>query len=257
MDKFKKIAFDCRLAVLDMIYKAKAGHIGGSMSAMEVLVSLYFGVMDMEKDRFILSKGHIAEALYAVLAHRGIISHEELAAFGAFDSALAGHPTNGVNGVEFATGALGHGLAVGVGMALGLSSKVYVLMGDGELAEGSNWEAMMAAAKYKLSNLIGIVDRNKLQISGETESVMPLEDLGAKFRAFGWEVNEVNGHEPHAIIEALKQPQTKPRVLIANTIKGYGAKIMENNPIWHHHIPDEAQYYEIKESFVKRRNQYE
>ena len=256
-NSLKEIAYDCRLSVLDMVVKAKAGHIGGSMSCMDILVALYFNQL-ITGDKFILSKGHCAEALYAVLAAKGIFPVNLLETYAVFDTALAEHPTKNVPGVDFATGALGHGLSVGVGMALGFkancsTARVYVLMGDGELAEGSVWEAAMAGAKYRLNNLTAIIDRNRLQISGPTEDVMPLEDLSAKFKAFGWEVRCVNGHEPEDIVRALT-PCHKPLLIIADTVKGYGSKIMEGKADWHHHIPTPAQYDEIKAELTQRRD---
>ena len=254
LSKLKKIAFDCRLTVLDMVKEAKAGHIGGSMSCMDILVALYHSQLN-PGERFILSKGHCAEALYAVLASKGVFQKELLKTFATFDTALAEHPTKKVPGVEFATGALGHGLSVGVGMAMGLEARVYVLMGDGELAEGSIWEAAMSAAKYRLKHLTAIVDRNRLQISGGTEDVMPLDDLGEKFRSFGWEVRICNGHEPGEILQAMAIGD-KPLAVIANTVKGFGSAVMENNPEWHHHIPDEEQYLQIKTDFTQRRDSF-
>jgi len=247
----KKIAYNCRLTVLDMIKQSNSGHIGGSMSCIDILVTLYHQIM-RDDDRFILSKGHCAEALYAVLASKGILSQDMLSTFGQFDTALAAHPTKKAPSVAFATGALGHGLSVGVGMAIGNNSKVYVLMGDGELAEGSVWEAAMAAAKYKLNNLIAIVDRNNLQISGNTEDVMPLENLETKFKSFDWEVRKCSGHEPDEIVAVISEYHDKPIVIIANTVKGYGSEIMENKANWHHHIPDDAQYAQIKLDFMKK-----
>ena len=266
--QLKKVALERRLDVLEMVYASKSGHIGGSMSCMDILASLYYGVMDVEKikacapdrDRFILSKGHCAEALYAVLADKGFFAKQELTGFGAFDTPLAGHPTPKVPGVEAATGALGHGLSMGVGMSIGLKetdAHVYVLMGDGELAEGSIWEAAMAAAKYKLNSLTAIIDRNRLQISGETEAVMPLGDIAAKFASFGWESRNCNGHMPSEIISkvTMNRPSDKPLVLIADTIKGYGGTIMENNIKWHHGVPDAKQYEEIKSELQQRRDE--
>lgn len=267
-NRLKKIAFDRRLDVLEMVYASKSGHIGGSMSCMDILTALYYALMDVDKiiaraadrDRFVLSKGHCAEALYAVLADKGFFDRRELVSFGVFDTRLAGHPTPKVSGVEAATGALGHGLPIGVGMAIGLGdtdARVFVLMGDGELAEGSIWEAAMAAAKYKLNNLTAIIDRNGLQISGETETVMPLGDLAAKFSAFGWIVRRCNGHEPDEIIREItaNRPTDKPLVLIADTIKGYGGTIMENNLKWHHGVPSADQYREIKADLQRRRDE--
>lgn len=258
MDELKTIAFNCRLTVLDMVKTAKAGHIGGSMSCMDILVALYHSLMN-KNDRFILSKGHCAEALYAVLAGKGFISPEELKTFASFNTKLAEHPTKNINGVDFATGALGHGLSLGVGLGLGFkadksNAKAYVLMGDGELAEGSIWEAAMSAAKYKLDNLITIIDRNNLQISGNTEDVMPLENLSEKFLSFGWEVRTCNGHEPIEIINQIKTPHTKPLALIATTIKGYGSKLMENKADWHHNIPNDDEYKTIKTELIQRRD---
>jgi len=265
--QLKKTAFERRLDVLEMVYASKSGHIGGSMSCMDILTALYYEVMDSEKikikaldrDRFILSKGHCAEALYAVLADRGFFPAEDLMSFGAFDTALAEHPTKKVEGVEVATGALGHGLSMGVGMAIGLAetvAQIYVLMGDGELAEGTIWEAAMSAGKHKLNNLTAIIDRNKLQISGTTEEVMPLENLADKFSAFGWVVKECNGHEPSELIRELtkSRPLDKPLVLIAETIKGYGSTVMENSADWHHLIPNAQQYERIKADLQQRRD---
>jgi len=268
-NQLKKIAFDRRIDVLEMVYLSKSGHIGGSMSCMDILTTLYDGIMDSEKikvkapdrDRFILSKGHCAEALYAVLAHKGFFPAEDLKSFGAFDTALAEHPTKKVEGVEAATGALGHGLSIGVGMAIGLmetNAHMYVLMGDGELAEGTIWEAAMSAGKHKLNNLTAIIDRNRLQISGTTEEVMPLENLADKFSAFGWVVRECNGHEPKEIISALTEnrPTDKPLVLIAETIKGYGSAIMENDIDWHHLIPNTEQYEQIKADLQQNKSRF-
>lgn len=234
------------------------------MSCMDILVALYYGVMDVNKilnkhlnrPRFILSKGHSAEALYAVLAHRGFFPPQELTGFGKYDTPFAEHPTRTIPGVEMATGALGHGLSAGVGMAIGTpDSQVYVLMGDGELAEGTVWEAAMSAAKYKLGNLTAIVDRNRLQISGDTETVMPLGDLAAKFSAFGWAVREAHGHEPSEIIQGLTaaRPSNQPIVLLAHTIKGYGSPVMENKADWHHRIPSAEEYHQIKADLQHKR----
>jgi len=265
--QLKQIAFGLRLDVLKMIKASKSGHIGGSMSCMDILTALYHEVIDTEKiiashqdrDRFILSKGHCAEALYAVLAGKGFFSKAELMKFGSFDTLFAGHPSRKIPGVEASTGALGHGLSIGAGMAAGLkntSVNVYVLMGDGELAEGSVWEAAMSAAKYKLRNLAAIIDRNKLQISGKTEEVMPLENLADKFTAFGWDVRSCNGHEPKEIVQNLtvNRSYDKPLAVIAETIKGYGSKIMENKSEWHHHIPNDIEYEQIKADLMQRRD---
>lgn len=263
----KRIAFERRLDVLEMVKSANTGHIGGSMSCMDILVCLYYQMMDTykilngepDRDRFILSKGHCAEALYTVLADKGFITKDTLHTYAAFDTILAEHPTTKVRGVEAATGALGHGLSIGLGMALALRrdgnpAKVYVLMGDGELAEGSVWEAIMAASKYALDNLVAIIDRNRLQISGDTEVVMPLEPLTDKFRAFGWEYSVCNGHEPESILDALTKPHGtgKPRAIIAETIKGYGSSVMENRADWHHLVPNDEQYKQIKKDLLNQ-----
>ena len=235
------------------------------MSCMDTLVALYYEVMDVEKiragaldrDRFILSKGHCAEAYYTVLADRGFIPKEELETFTRFGTHLAEHPTYKIPGVEVATGALGHGLPIGVGMAIGLqhsapNAHVYVLMGDGEQAEGSIWEAAMSAAKYDLSNLTCIIDRNRLQISGTTEEVMPLEKLADKYRAFGFEVLSCDGQDPEALVAALRtRCAGKPVAVIANTIKGYGSPVMENQAPWHHAIPNAEQYEQIRSDLKK------
>lgn len=260
-----KLALDCRLDVLDMIYHAHAGHIGGSMSSMEILVTLYGAVMDVEKikrgetgrDRFLLSKGHCAEALYAVLANRGFFPRALLDTYMRYDTKLAGHPTRGVPGVEAATGALGHGLSLGAGMALaakrdGSPTHVYVLMGDGEQAEGSVWEAAMAAAKYRLTNLTAIIDRNFLQISGRTEDVMPLEPLAERYRIFGWTVCECDGHSFSELEAAFhtRDPQ-RPVAVLANTVKGRGSTLMAGKAEWHHGIPTREQYDQIRAELLE------
>lgn len=262
------IAYERRLDVLEVVKTSGAGHIGGCMSCMDILVSLYYGLMDIDKlrcrafdrDRFILSKGHCAEALYTILADLGFITRETLRMFAAFDSILAEHPTPKIPGVEVATGALGHGLSVGVGMALGLKAAsccagVYVLMGDGEQAEGSVWEAVMAAGKYKLDNLTGIIDRNLLQISGGTEDIMPMGNLGEKYRAFGWECRLCDGHDPGSILTALSGGHAgKPLVVIAATVKGFGSPVMEGITQWHHQIPDANDYNRIRADLIMARD---
>lgn len=265
MAELTKMARDCRLDVLDMVYHSHAGHIGGSMGGMEILVTLYGAVMDIEKikrgdakrDRFLLSKGHCAEALYAVLANRGFFPRSQLDTYARFHTRLAGHPTRGVPGVEAATGALGHGLSLGAGMALaakrdGSPAHVYVLMGDGEQAEGSVWEAAMAAAKYRLNNLTAIIDRNLLQISGGTEDIMPLEPLAERYRAFGWAVHVCDGHSFSELEAALRarDPQC-PAVIIANTVKGRGSALMEKKAEWHHQIPTKEQYEQIRRDLLE------
>lgn len=254
--RLKKIAAQCRKTVLKIDYFSRAGHVGGSMSCMDILIALYHEVLDVQKiknqavdrDRFILSKGHCAEALYTVLSSKDFFPQQELETYAQFATRLAEHPTRKVPGIEAATGALGHGLSLGVGMALSLKrdkvpARVFVLMGDGEQAEGSNWEAAMAASKFGLNNLIAIVDRNRLQITGDTEEVMPLESLSQKYAAFGWEVKECNGHSFSELLQVFGTPMgEKPRVILAQTVKGKGVSYMENQAKWHHGVPNEEQY---------------
>lgn len=258
-------ALQRRLSVLEMVYNGKSGHIGGSMGCMEILTVIY-DHMDIEKikensprrDRFILSKGHCAEALYAVLADIGLIEAQELQTYARLGTRLAEHPTHSIPGVEVATGALGHGLSIAVGMAYGLkcdgsSARVYTLMGDGEQAEGSVWEAAMSAGKFGLDNLVAVVDRNRLQISGSTEDVMPLGKLAEKYRAFGFVAVECDGNDVASLEAALEAPhEGKPLAIIANTIKGCGSTIMENKPEWHHLIPNEQQYEAIKADIMRK-----
>jgi transketolase len=278
MDEYGKLrlkALQIRQDLLDMIYEAKTGHTGGSLSSTDILVSLFYRIMDFDpsnpkdenRDRFILSKGHSVEAYYCVLADRGFFPKEELHTFSACGSRLTGHPNVKVPGVEMCTGALGHGLPVGVGMALagkmdGRSYRVYVLMGDGEQAEGSVWEAAMAAANYGLDNLIGIVDRNGLQISGKTEEVMKLESLAGKWRAFGWEVIETDGHDIKKLVETFRgipAQAGKPYLIIANTVKGKGVSYMENAAKWHHGVPDAEAFRLAQEELnaCRRRIEFE
>ena len=251
-----RLANHRRADVITMIHRAGAGHIGGALSALDILSVLYYDVLKLrpqnprwpDRDRFLLSKGHSVEGYLALLADRGFFPAEELRTFSQAGSRLIGHPNNKVPGVEICTGALGHGLSVGVGMALGAKRggeafRTYVLMGDGELAEGSVWEAAMAGAHYGLDNLSAIIDRNGLQISGNTESVMALEDLSAKWRAFGWDVAEADGHDIPALLQYFHglQPKGKPHCLIANTIKTKGLPFAENDPGWHHKAPNASQ----------------
>ena len=254
----KKKAYELRKDVVEMIYRAKNGHIGGDFSVMEILVDLYYKQMNVtpenfhsdDRDHFILSKGHAIEALYVVLADRGFFPKEDLKTFVAFGSKYIGHPTNKINGIEMNTGSLGHGLGVGVGMALAgkmdeKTYRVYVVMGDGEVAEGSVWEAAMAGAHYKLDNLTAFVDRNHLQISGTTEQVMNLKSQEVRWAAFGWNVISVPGNDLDAIdnaVELSKKFKGKPTVIIAHTIKGCGVSFIENQVGWHHRIPNDEEY---------------
>ncbi|MBU2670924.1 transketolase [Actinoplanes bogorensis] len=245
-----------RTADLRMIGRAKLGHVGGDMSVLDILTTLFFGVLrvDPEKpewadrDRFVLSKGHTAGALYATLAAAGFFPEAELDTFAGPLSALNGHPNRvKVPGVETNTGPLGHGLPVSVGMAVaarlsGSSRHVYVVLGDGELQEGSNWEAAMTAGHRGLANLTAVVDRNRLQQGARTEETNTLDPLDDKFRAFGWDVLEVDGHDHLALFEALTSPRgSRPTCVIANTTKGRGVSFMEDRVEWHHKVPSAEQ----------------
>ncbi|MCR5776083.1 MAG: transketolase [Lachnospiraceae bacterium] len=259
MTNLKALAYKLRKDTVDIIMEGKGGHIGGDMSAMEILTDLYFNQMnvspekddDPDRDMFIMSKGHSMEAYYAVLCEKGFLNYEDVKNnFSKFGSKYIGHPNNKLSGIEMNSGSLGHGIPVAVGMALAgkmdkKSNRVYVLTGDGELAEGSNWEGFMSGAMYKLDNLCCIIDRNRLQISGSTEDVMALDELKAKLEAFNWKVLSVDGNDIDEVDKALEEAKTikgAPTVIIANTIKGKGSPIMENKASWHHHLPDEEEY---------------
>lgn len=271
MENLSVLAYDLRKDVIDMIIEGKGGHIGGDMSVMEILVSLYMKQMnispenqdDANRDRFVMSKGHSVESYYAVLAKKGFFDTEEvIRTFSKFGSPFIGHPNNKLPGVEMNSGSLGHGLPVCVGMALaGKMNKkdyrVYTVMGDGELAEGSVWEGAMAASHYHLDNLCAVVDRNRLQISGDTEDVMGHDDLRERFQSFGWHVIDVadgnNINQLNAAFEEAKTVKEKPTVVIANTVKGCGSSIMENKANWHHKVPDAEQYEQIMKDFEARK----
>lgn len=249
-------ALNIRKDVMQLVYNAKTGHTGSDLSCTDLLVALYYDVMAVDpvnpnrvdRDQYIQSKGHAAEVLWAVLADRGFIDQTELSNFSQFGSRLIGHPNNKVAGVEMNTGSLGHGLPVSVGIALagkmdGKAFHTYTLMGDGELAEGSVWEGAMAAAHYHLDNLTAIIDRNSLQITGASESVMGLEPLNEKWQAFGWDVHEIDGNNMEEIVSTLKIPNQpgKPKLVIAHTIKGKGISFAENQAGWHHKVPTEQE----------------
>lgn len=250
-------AVKLRKRLLQVIINAGAGHTGGDLSSMDILNVLYNRILnispatvsDPNRDRYVQSKGHCVEALFTVLSDRGFFPDADLETVCHFQSHYVGHPTRKIRGVEMNTGALGHGLPICNGMALaakldGKSYRVFTLLGDGELAEGSNWEAAMSAAHYKLDNLIAILDHNNLQITGFTCDVMSNEPLEDKWRAFGWEVRTINGHDYAALTTALSTPPTpgKPLFIIANTVKGKGVSFMENVGKWHHGVPSEAEY---------------
>lgn len=245
-----------RIEILRMIYNVDSGHIGSSYSIVEILVALYFGIMDINtsnyssnnRDFFILSKGHACPALYVVLALKGFFPLDEVKNFRTINSKLQGHPDmRKTYGVDMSTGSLGQGLSVGVGMALGkklmrYDGHVYVLVGDGEMQEGQNWEALMSARKYKLDNLTLIVDRNGLQVNGQTSQVMPIEPLDDKLVDFGWELEVLNGHDVALLIDRLgcsrkDGRKSYPKAFIVNTIKGKGVSFMEGVANWHKRTP--------------------
>ena len=257
------LAAKARLLGLDAVHTAASGHIGGSLSAIDAITTLYFGVMnvdpdhpqDPDRDRFVLSKGHCTPALYPVLALRGFFPVEDLKLFRSIKGHYSGHAEmRHVRGVDMSTGSLGQGISAAVGMALGgkLSKKdyrVYAVLGDGEIAEGQVWEAAMSAAKYGLDNLCAMVDVNGLQIDGATRDVMPSEPLDKKFEAFNWNVIHVDGHDYDALLQAFADAAAckgKPTVLLMKTTKGKGVSFMENNAGWHGKAPNDEQYAQAK-----------
>jgi transketolase len=256
-DQLRLKSVDYRLDLLRYIVHAGAGHTGGSLSCVDILNVLYNRVLrvspetfdDPHRDRYVQSKGHSVEALYVVLADRGFFPKEQLETLCRYKSPFVGHPTRKVPGIEMNTGALGHGLPICVGLALAgkmdhAPYRVYTLLGDGELAEGSNWEAAMAASHYQLDNLTAILDHNTLQITGHTRDVCSNEPVDEKFAAFGWEVRTVDGHDFAALTDATTRTTSsrKPVCVIANTVKGRGVSFMENVVKWHHGVPSEEEY---------------
>lgn len=247
-----------RKKVLQYISLAKAGHTGGSLSCVDILNVLYNDVLRVDpdsfsspdRDRYIQSKGHCVESLFVVLADKGFFPEDDLLTLCKYQSHYIGHPTRKVNGVEQNTGALGHGLSLSVGTALAArldqrSYRTFTLLGDGELPEGSNWEAALTAAHYKLDNLCAIIDKNGLQITGATEDVCNTDPLDEKWRAFGWAVREVDGNDVSALRKLLGElpfEPGKPSVIIAHTVKGKGVSFMENQLKWHHGVPDDKEY---------------
>lgn len=260
LDVLKKSALNVRRNIVKMIHSAKSGHPGGSLSGVDILTVLYKKSLNIpnnwekspnfnNRDRFILSKGHASPLLYSILAENGFLEEEELKTFRKIGSKLQGHPSRGyIPGVEASTGSLGQGLSLGCGVAMGLKldnnpANVIVYLGDGELQEGSCWEAFMQASHRSLDNLIAIVDRNKLQIDGCTEDVMALGDVSIKIKSFGWDVCEINGHDFSEIYEAVEfaKKSKKPFAIVANTIKGKGVSFMENQAGWHGKAPNDEQ----------------
>jgi transketolase len=256
--KIERIAWDLRADVVKMIGVGKAGHLGGSCSLAEIVAALYFEKMhfdpkalgDPNRDRFILSKGHSVLIQYAALIELGVIPREELGKVKTLAGKLQGHPDMMTPGMEAVTGSLGQGLSIGVGMALALrlaksSSRVYVIMGDGELAEGQLWEAAMAASRYGLDSITGILDRNQIQATGPTKEIFEIPDIPEKWRAFGWNVLSVNGHDVGAILKALDEAAAKkgaPTLIVAETIKGKGVSFAENLAAFHNAAMTQEQY---------------
>ena len=247
-----------RRRLLEIIYHSGCGQTGGDLSCLNVLMVLYHCYLNINKDnidspdrdRFILSKGHCSEALYTVLESKGIISKDFVDTLGKYCSSLAGHPLNTIPGIEVNSGALGHGLSIGVGMSLSAKMdsrefKTVVLLGDGELAEGSVYEAAISAGHYHLNNLIAIVDRNNLQISGPTEEIMPIEPFRDRWSSFGWLVSEMDGNDITSIVDTLDKldlSKGKPNIILSHSTKGFGVSYMEGDPHWHHCVPSDQQY---------------
>jgi len=262
-DELRIKSIHYRKKLLMYIKKANAGHTGGSLSCVDILNVLYNRILnvspetfrDPQRDRYIHSKGHSVEALYVVLADKGFFPESELETLCQYRSHYVGHPTRKVNGIEQNTGALGHGLAFSVGAALAAKKdnapyRIYTLLGDGELAEGSNWESMMAAAHYGLDNLTAIVDRNNLQITGRVEDVCNIEPLAEKFAAFGWSLKTVDGHDIPGLTDVLSAvafEAGRPSIIIANTIKGKGVSFIENDHRWHHRVPNDQEYEQAQQ----------
>ena len=254
--KIKSVEY--RKTILEIIYNGGAGHTAGSLSCIDILNVLYNNVLNIntsnfnsvDRNRYIQSKGHSVEALYTVLSDIGFYDREDLNTLNKFNSHFIGHPTRKIPGIEHNTGALGHGISVAVGIAIAykLSNKdfkVYTLLGDGELSEGSVWESFTSAKKYKLDNLIVIIDRNKLQITGNTEEVNPIEPLKDKLSSFGFSIKEINGNSVQELDETFKDTpfsKDQPNLVLANTCKGKGVSFIENVVKWHHKVPTEKEY---------------
>ncbi len=259
-ENLKKLCKENRQNVVKMVYNAQSGHIGGALSAADIMTVLYHKCMNIcpkwtkskdfeNRDRFVLSKGHASSILYSVLAQLGYFPKEELMTFRILGSRLQGHPVPICPGIDVATGSLGQGLSIACGIASGLKldknpASVFCLMGDGELQEGSVWEAFMNGAHRKLDNLVAIIDRNRLQIDGCTENIKTLDNLAEKIKAFNWDVIEIDGHNLDEIYDAIKKAKSNPKqtVIIANTTKGKGVSFMENNAGWHGKAPDKESY---------------
>lgn len=260
LNKLKDLSCENRQNVIKMVYEAQSGHIGGSLSACDIMTVLFNKCMKhavngktssdyQSRDRFVLSKGHASPVYYSVLAQVGFIPKSELKTFRKFGARLQGHPSLCCPGVEVASGSLGQGLSIACGIAMSLKldenpARVYVLLGDGEMQEGSVWEALMQAAHRHLNNLTAIIDRNRLQIDGNTECVMSLDNLPDKLKSFNWNVLEIDGHNIQEIYEAIEESKLsdKPTLIVANTIKGKGVSFMENNAGWHGKAPNKEDF---------------
>lgn len=262
IEKLQQVCHEVRVDILNMVTAAKSGHVGGSLSCVEILTSLYFDVMKtgpelnaLERDKLVLCKGHAAPVLYAVLAHRGFFPREELMTLRKLGSRLQGHPDmKKTPGVDASTGSLGQGCSIAIGMALAArlrnnGQQVYAIVGDGEMQEGQFWEAMMAAAHYKLENLTVIIDHNGLQIDGTNDEVMSLGDVAAKMKAFGLEVLDVDGHNLSQLKSVFAVKTSKPKCVLAKTVKGKGVSFMENQVGWHGKAPSEAELMQSLKEF--------
>ncbi len=254
----KRKSNEIRRGIIDLVYKGQVGHIGGALSSCDILTAIYYRYLniapdtceDPDRDRFVLSKGHCVEGYLNILADKGFIEKDELNTFCCFGSRLIAHPNKEIPGIEMNTGALGHGLSAACGMALAgkmqhKSYRVFALMGDGEQGEGSIWEAAMFAANNKLDNLYAVLDRNQLQISGPTEKIMQLEPLKQKWESFGFHVAEIDGNNMAEIVDTFDKLlvlKGKPKLILANTIKGKGVSFMENQTAWHHGSLNDQQY---------------
>ena len=273
-EELERLRWEVRQRALDMVYGGKTGHIGGDFSIADALLVLYLRHLnvdparpdDPDRDRFVMSKGHAVEALYAVLAAKGFLDIDDVVArYARYGSPYIGHPSHAIAGIEVNTGSLGHGLPVAVGMALaakmdGRGYRTYCFMGDGEQAEGSVWEGAMSGSNFELDNLCALVDRNRLQISGDTEDVMRLDDLAERWRAFGWNVLTVDGHDLRALDDAFdlaERTEGRPAMIIAETVKGFGSKVCEGKAAWHHQVPDDGQYREISADLAAHRAEAE
>lgn len=259
LQKYCKVATRVRKNILSLIYKTKGPHLGSAFSCVEILVALYFkffsisieNCQEQNRDKFIFSKGHAAPALYSVLYEKGFLTEEDLALFAVNGGNFEQHPNmNVAKGIDVSSGSLGHGLSIGAGMALAAKIdkalyRVCVLISDGELNEGSTWEAILFSAHHKLNNLLLVIDYNKMQALGFTKDTLELDPLRAKFEAFGWKCMEVDGHDFSSIIESVNMfpfDNNKPGLIIAHTIKGKGVSFMENNLYWHYNYPNESEY---------------